>query len=119
MSVVSRLLAQDDEPTCTLHWICRQLGHAGTDVSKIRYVEGLIANLGFPRPLPHLAHGGRISGDIHAQRSRWIRRGVEVWMGDYLPPAAAAALADEAAHEAAEEMDRNACHLQLVGGLEA
>lgn len=121
MSLLSQLLApaDGDPPTCNLQWICRQLGEAGSDAAKITYVRGLIDEHGFPRPLPHLAHGGKVSLDIHAIRSQWIRAGVEAWIADFLPPAGAAALDAAAQRAAAADMDNAALHLRLVGGTEA
>jgi len=120
MSVISRLL--DDrsaQPTCTLYWICTKLGARGSDDARKAYIEGLIETHGFPKPLPHLKHGGGISTDIHPIRSQWIRAGVEHWLGDYLPPAACAALGEHAEAAAAAEMDAAAGRLHLVGGTEA
>jgi len=121
MSLFSHLLipADGDPPTCNLQWICHQLGHDGSDGAKITYVQGLIAQHGFPRPLPHLAHGGKVSLDIHATRSQWIRTAVEAWLADFLPPTATAALDAAAQRAAAADMDNAALHLRLVGGTEA
>lgn len=122
MSIHSpRSFRNDDAPTCTLPWICKQLGHEGSEACAVAYVEGLIATHGFPRPLPHRAHGGRILDSVHYTRSRWVRAGVVVWLGDYLPPAAGAALTAQAEAAAAAEMDRAATGLalHLVGGTAA
>ncbi len=121
MSLFSHLLipADGDPPTCNLQWICRNLGHDGSDDAKIAYVRGLIADHGFPRPLPHLAHGGKVSLDIHATRSQWIRTAVEAWLADFLPPAGAAAIDAAAQRLAAADMDNAAMNLRLVGGTEA
>lgn len=121
MSLLSHLLApaDGDPPTCNLSWICRQLGHKGSDASKVAYVGGLIMAHGFPKPMPHLAHGGFISVGIHPTRSQWLRAGVEEWLADFLPPSGAAALDAAAARAAAADMDRNAMNLRLVGGTEA
>lgn len=121
MSLLSQLLApaEGDPPTCNLQWICRQLGHQGSDASKVAYVGGLIMARGFPQPLPHLAHGGKIGIGIHPQRSQWIRAGVEAWLADFLPPSAGAALDAAAQRAAAADMDKAALNLRLVGGTEA
>jgi hypothetical protein len=121
MSLLSHLLlpADGDPPTCNLQWICKQLGHDGSEASQVAYVRGLIDDHGFPRPFPHLAHGGGLSSDIHAIRSQWLRAGVEAWLADFLPPAGAAALDAAAQRAAAEDMDRMAGNLRLVGGTEA
>lgn len=121
MSLFSHLLTptDGDPPTCNLSWICKQLGHEGSEASQVAYAQGLIATTGFPRPLPHLAHGGRVSLDIHPTRSQWIRAAVEAWLADWFPPAGAAALDAAAVRLAAEEMDAMACNLRLVGGTEA
>lgn len=84
-SPFGRLPSDNAEPTCTLAWICKQLGFAGSDACAVAYIEGLIATRGFPRPLPHRAHGGKISDGVHYVRSRWVRAGVVQWLGDFLP----------------------------------
>lgn len=118
MSLLSHLLlpADGDPPTCNLQWICKHLGFKGAEASQIAYVDGLIDLEGFPRPLPHLAHGGGISKEIHATRSQWIRTAVEAWLADFLPPAGAAALDAAAQRDAAADMDARAGNLRLVGG---
>lgn len=119
MSLFTHLLAADDAPpTCNLQWICKRLGHDGTDASKVGYVGGLIMAFGFPKPLPHLAHGGKVALGVHPQRSQWLRVGVEAWLADYLPPAGAAALDAAAQRAAAADMDSAAMNLRLVGGTE-
>lgn len=105
------------DPTCNAAWICKQLGQDGSEAVCTAYIEGLIAARGFPRPLPHRAHGGKIVDHVHFQRSRWVRAGVVQWLGDYLPPSAAIALDKRAEAAAAAEMDRAA--LRLVGGTAA
>lgn len=105
------------DPTCTAAWICKQLGQEGSEAVLVDYLELLIDLRGFPKPLPHRAHGGRIVDGVHFQRSRWVRAGVLQWLNDYLPPAAAAAADKAAEAAAAAEMDRNA--LRLVGGTAA
>lgn len=121
MSLLSHLLlpADGDPPTCNLQWICRHLGHDSSEAGQVAYIRGLIAEHGFPRPLPHLAHGSKVSLDIHATRSQWIRVAVEAWLADFLPPAGAAALDAAAMRAAAEDMDDMAGKLRLVGGTEA
>lgn len=104
------------DPTCTAAWICKQLGQTGSEAVCTAYLEGLIAARGFPKPLPHRAHGGAIADGVHYTRSRWVRAGVVQWLGDYLPPAAGAALTAQAEAEAAAEMDGAARRLVLVGG---
>lgn len=110
---------QSAPPTCNIQWICKQLGFRGSDAARVKYVSGLIATHGFPPPLPHLKWGGGISDAVNATRSEWLRAGVLKWFDDYMPPAAAAALEEQAELAAAEEMDRAAGNLALVGGTEA
>ncbi len=103
-----------DEPTCTLHWIGRMLGHDGSTQALEQYVSNLIATEGFPPPMPHRKHGGGISHEVSYRRSHWIRAAVLQWFSGYLPPAAGAALDDRARAAAADDMDRAAGNLQLV-----
>lgn len=112
-----RLAPDGEEPTVSLHWICRQLGFSGSHEARKRYVSGLIQAEGFPHPLPHLAHGGRVSRAIHPARSQWLRAGVDAWLADFLPPAGHAAL--DAAAERAAAADMDGAALRLVGGTEA
>lgn len=105
------------DPTCTAAWICKQLGQEGSEAVCTAYLEGLIAARGFPRPLPHRAHGGKIVDGVSYTRSRWVRAGVLQWLNDYLPPAASAAMDKAAEAAAAADMDRAA--LRLVGGTAA
>lgn len=112
----------NDQPTCTLHWICAQLGFEGSDARRAAYVEGLIEQRGFPRPFPHSVHGGGLSDAVNPRRSRWLRIAVERWLSDFLPPDAAAAIDSEAAAAAAAEMDAAAARLtplRLVAGRDA
>ena len=122
MSAYSKLLSrQTEQPTCTLYWICKQLGFHGSDVRRVRYVSALIAERGFPAPLPHEKVGGGISDEVSAMRSQWLRIGVENWLGDYLPPGASAALTAAEASAAAADMDAaahrlNAGCVRIVAG---
>lgn len=120
MNAIATLAAvHTADPTCNLHWIGRQLGWdfaRRSDRALEQYVEGLIAELGFPRPLPHRKHGGGISTDVSYPRSSWIRVGVLQWLGDFLPPEAGAAVDAAAMHAAADDMDAAALNLRLVGG---
>jgi hypothetical protein len=115
MSALSRYLA-DDDPTVTAPWVAKQLGHKGSDALLEAYLQDLVDELGFPRPLPHWKWGGGISKDIDARRSRWRREAVIAWLDDYLPPDAALAIDAAAMADAADEMDRAAGSLALVDG---
>lgn len=118
MNAFAALLApHGSEPTCDCRWIGRMLAHDGSDALLVAYIEELIAEAGFPPPLPHRKHGGGLSTGVHVDRSHWIRAGVVEWFGKFLPPAAAAALDEAAMDAAAEEMDaaaENLCTLRLV-----
>lgn len=116
MSVHSRMIAAFDgaDPTCNLHWIGVQLGHDGSTASLEQYVAQLIADEGFPPPLPHLKHGGGLSRSVSYRRSQWIRAGVLAWLGHFLPPSASTAIEAADLEAAAREMDTAATHLQLV-----
>lgn len=117
MSAMSRLVRSDDgPPTCTLYWICQRLGFHGSDAKRTRYVEHLIAERNFPKPFPHERQGGGLSDAVNPRRSQWLRVAVERWLGDYLPPDAAAAIDTEAAAAAAAEMDEAAATLRIVAG---
>lgn len=112
MSAFSVMLARHEgAPTCSIYWIKRILGHRRSDKALIRYVELLIAEQGFPQPLPHLKHGGGLETGV-ALKSEWLRAAVEAWLEDnFLPPSAAAMLERADEDEAAAAMDAAAFNL--------
>lgn len=118
----------DDEPTVGLDWILRRLGrrqgkHAYGPGRAVKYLELLIAEFGFPPPYPQLVTGKRGQADRLESEvtltSQWAKAPVAVWLEDYLPPANADAVDARAQAAAADEMDRAAAGLSLVGGREA
>jgi hypothetical protein len=114
MSAFSAMLARHEgQATCNFRWVGKVLGHRGSDEILVDYIDLLIDQAGFPRPLPHRKHGGGLETGV-APRSEWIRAGVIDWLGNYLPPSAAAALDDAAEAAAAEAMDAAASDLRLV-----
>lgn len=102
-----------DDPTVSIHYIKR---HTGTDRLKdkalIAYVEALIAEHGFPAPLPCPVKGQGATKSVRID-SRWRRDAVDQWLDDQLPPATSAALDEHAAAEAAKVMDARAASLGL------
>lgn len=104
-----------DDHTCTLWYIQRRFGQTGYSPRRAcAFLEGLIADHGFPRPLPRMKSGRVVTGV--AAGSRWQRAAVDAWLDDWLPPEAAAARDRAARAAAAHEMDSAAAHLRLVGG---
>lgn len=112
MSAFSIMLERHQgAPTCTIFWIKRVLGHRRSDKSLVRFVALLIAEQGFPQPIPHLKHGGGLETGV-ALKSEWLRAAVESWLEDnFLPPSAAAMLDRAGADEAAAAMDAAAASL--------
>lgn len=110
--------AEDDGAefdTCTIWWIRARLGRrAYGDRRLVRFVALLIADEGFPPPLPAL-RGQRLDKSV-TTASVWIRSAVEAWLADWLPPASAAALDAAACRQAAAEMDEAAATLRLIDG---
>jgi hypothetical protein len=51
----------------------------------LNYVRQLIANEGFPKPLPYFDLQGRKRPTIH-NNSRWLRAAVDAWFDGFLPP---------------------------------
>jgi len=103
-------LPADDEPTCTLWYIRRQLGRGDYgDRRMVTYVAKLISAEGFPPPLPELVRSG-ISREV-SPKSRWIKSAVDAWILDFLPPSNSAAVDRVAMAAAAVEMDRAAGEL--------
>ncbi|WP_310532536.1 hypothetical protein [Novosphingobium sp.] len=106
----------DPEPTCTLPWVRLQLGAQElTSGRLVRYVGLLIAERGFPPPLPNFSQRTGLSDEV-TKDSRWIRSAVEAWLLDFLPPANAGAVDAAAMKAAAAEMDAAAGNLRLIQG---
>lgn len=103
------------DPTCGLFDIIARLGvqrHGGRPRSvswAARYVQALIDDEGFPKPLP-LFDRGKLARDIRP-RSRWQRAAVDAWFDEASGPAAAAAIDAAAARDAAAAMDARAANL--------
>lgn len=105
----------DDEPTCNLFYIRRQLGRQNYGERRmVSYVALLIEQHGFPPPLPTLVRHKLVRGVT--VDSRWHRAAVDAWLGDFLPPANFAQVDRAAMAAAAEEMDANAGNLRLIRG---
>lgn len=97
----------DDQPSCTLWYIRRQLGRGDYgDRRMVSYVCKLISAEGFPPPLPSLVKR-QLTREVNAH-SRWIKSAVDAWILDFLPPANAAAVDRVAMAAAAAAMDRAA-----------
>lgn len=105
----------DDQPTCNLYYIRRQLGRQNYgDRRMVTYVGLLIDRHGFPPPLPTLVRAGLVTGVT--SDSRWHRGAVDAWLDDFLPPDNSAQVDRAALTAAASEMDNAAGHLQLIRG---
>lgn len=118
--MASRFLrsAADDPAnrTCTIYYVQRELGEQHLSEKRLcAYLRKLIAEYGFPKPLPTVMRGGSLTNDVH-QRSKWIRAAVDAWIDGYIPPDCAATIDEKAMRAAAAEMDANAQNLRLVGG---
>lgn len=93
------------EPTWSLPAIARMLGiHLRSARWQARYVDLLISNEGFPRPLPTMKGDGLVH-DIVPRRSRWLPAAVTAWLADRLPAEAAEATATRDAQAAADRLD--------------
>lgn len=94
------------------------LGSTAERRALIRYVEALMAQRGFPHPLPSPAR--RRAGqplaltDQVTARSHWLAYAVDAWLDNWMPAAAREAISRDAALAAAAEMDGAAAQL---GGL--
>jgi hypothetical protein len=110
-----RIAVQDQaEPTWPMHTIARKLGVNRRSPRWQRdYIAALIANEGFPAPLPTMINKA-ISRDISPAHSRWIPAAVAAWLGGTLPPGTLAALESAEAREAADRLDARAA--DLFGG---
>lgn len=87
--------------------VCRRLGLTGrAERYQLAYIDGLIAEFGFPRPLP-VRSRGRFIESAH-RKATWQAAAVEAWLLDRLPPDVAAAQARREADAAAERLDARA-----------
>lgn len=119
MSALAHLLnprAEVDPPrTCSILYIRRETGQTHYKERRlVTYVTLLIAEHGFPAPLPALV-GGKLTTRV-TTGSEWLRDAVDQWLDDYLPPRTAAAMLDAAQESAAKQMDASASNLRLVRG---
>lgn len=103
------------DPHCNLAWIGSALCFKGSPKALEQYVTGLIDHMGFPKPLPHLKHGGGIAEHVSYKKSEWLRIGVLEWLNGYLPPEASDALLEKERLANAATLDERAGSLQLVG----
>lgn len=102
--------------TCTFHYVRTALGQSALSDRRARdYLRQLIAQHGFPKPLPSLLRGGTITQDV-TRKSAWIRSAVDAWLAGFIPPDCAATIDTVAMHAAATEMDQAAATLRFVGG---
>lgn len=110
-------IAEDPEArTCNFGYVQKQLGRDGLSQPRmVQYLRRLIADHGFPAPLPTIVKGGKTTKDVHPS-SRWIRAAVIAWFDGYIPPDCAATIDDKAYAAAALSMDTAATNLRLVGG---
>lgn len=111
--------AADLRPTVGLPFVMRELGARNMGLPRqITYAELLIAECGFPPPLPCLVgkKGAQTLTRAVVRDSQWRRAPVEAWIFDQLPPASAAALDARAQAAAAHEMDAAAGGLKLFAG---
>ena len=102
--------------TCTFHYVRRELGQSAlSDRRMVAYLRALIADHGFPRPLPTLLRGGDLTADV-TRKSSWIKSAVDAWLAGFIPPDCAATIDHQALRAAASEMDTAAANLRLIGG---
>lgn len=116
IATLPRLHSGDNaENTCSIHYVKRALGvHRMSDRRAADYLSLMVEHHGFPPPLPCLV-AKKLVTQPHPN-SQWIRDAVDLWLFDWLPPEAAAALGRIDQDEAAAEMDAAAANLKLVGG---
>lgn len=120
--------AHDNEaPTVGIEFVRLHLGRCNYGQRRLcSYIQLLVDQCGFPPPLPSLAQFRRKDGTKGAalpdelehkvcMDSVWRREAVLVWLDDYTPPDVAAAIDARDRRQAADEMDRAAFNLRLVG----
>lgn len=108
------LIAPDlaNEGTVGIWYIRRRLGRTDyKDRRIVRLVSLLIAEKGFPPPLPCLK-GKRLMEEV-TTHSEWLRPAVDAWLVDFLPPDNAMSVDRAAMADAAREMDEAAGNLGL------
>lgn len=109
--------AEDPEArTCSFGYVQHQLGCDHLSQRRMAaYLTSLIADHGFPRPLPAPVKGGKLTTAVHFS-SKWHRAAVDAWIDGFIPPDQAATIDEQACALAAAEMDDAARNLRLVGG---
>lgn len=114
MSATARnALATED--TCTIWYVQRRLGRQDYQRARLlKLLDQLIAQMGFPPPLPQL-RGGRLTTAVSLSSS-WNRPAVDAWLDGQLPPDNGAAVDEQARQAAAADMDAAAANLRLVAG---
>lgn len=80
---------------------------------QVRYLTRLIAERGFPKPLPTM-YGAAVTDEIKPTWSRWVREAVDAWFDGQLPPSALAAIS---AAERAEVDAKIAGRLEAMGSV--
>ena len=91
-------------PTRNIWQVARRLGVPGFGEDRLaRYLAQLIADHGFPRPLPAPCKR-RVVAAVHAN-SQWVALAVDHWFDGFLPPDCHAALDARALDAAASQMD--------------
>lgn len=102
-------------PTCDLGYIRRALGKTRmSERTFISFVQALVDERGFPRPLPDYRRGALV--DRVTRHSSFHRASVDCWLDNFVPPEAATAQQAAASLAAATEMDAAACNLRLIRG---
>lgn len=109
----SRNSAGAKSETYTIWHVAKLVGckHFGKE-RLLSYLTALIADHGFPRPLPAPVKK-RAVADVHPE-SHWRAVAVDHWLDGYLPPACTAALDAHALEAAAASMDHAAANLRAV-----
>lgn len=79
-----------------------------------RYFDKLIAEQGFPAPLPQLVKG-RLYAGAH-KNSQWMGDAVDAWLGTQAPPPLAPAINAAELAASGSRLDANAGNLRLIAG---
>lgn len=104
----------------SLWYIATRAGVSGrSDNWILNYVRMLVANDGFPSPLPNysLSRRRKLTGILYS--SRWLRTAVDAWFDGFLPPQLVGVVEDRQLQRDAALLDQRAEALAEIATLGA
>ena len=104
--------SQRARPLYNIFSIAGLLGQRHRSLPYIRrYFDRLIADRGFPAPLPLLVNGGELASGAH-KHSQWLGDAVDAWLAGQAPPPLAPSIDAARLAAAGNRLDANAARLR-------